>query len=464
MKVRIKRPGKRLSEERLAEVEGRFGFRFPPTYRAFLLEHNGGEPEPSAFARKGRAETSDVCKVFLGIDTGRTYDDMVEALENLKDEDEPRVPRRMVPIADDPFGNVICISVSGKDAGKIYFWNHESELMQERRKSGDVDDKAVSLVADSFEAFMGQFGNNDEDEEDDDEEGGEPTGRKAGAKEGGKTASGRKGAAAAKAGGKKKAGASWVKLIKAGDVEAVRAWLDGGGAADAMDPKHGTPVMVAVDEENAEILGMLLERGADASAALAAAAESDAWDLVRLVLDRTGGKGLRIDDWTFQAALGSCTDAGLIGRMIDAGAPLHAPMQRGNALYHATEIRTDAGVVRLLLERGVKVGQFGHMGRTALSNAICLGNLEVCKLLIDAGEQLYVQPPHKKTWMEKMLDKDEKKPKPNWDFINWQRSIAEHNRPKPPAWYLENVKEAKKIAKQVIQYAASKGQVGPGST
>jgi ankyrin repeat protein len=160
----------------------------------------------------------------------------------------------------------------------------------------------------------------------------------------------------------------------------------------------------------------------------------------------------------FQEVLGDGPDVAVVEQMIELGAPVHAKMQRGNALYHATEDRADPKVVKLLLEKGVPVGEFGHAGRTALTNAICVGNLETCKLLIDAGENLYAQPPHKKSMSEQIIEVELASKKPDTEFIKWQQSIVEHNREKPPAWYLDNVPKGKKIANAVKEYATKKGQ------
>ena len=32
----------------------------------------------------------------------------------------------MIPIADDPFGNAICLGVRGKIFGIVFFWDHEA--------------------------------------------------------------------------------------------------------------------------------------------------------------------------------------------------------------------------------------------------------------------------------------------------------------------------------------------------
>src|SRR5436853_6401190 len=44
-----------------------------------------------------------------------------------------RMPDSVISFADDPGGNAYCIAISGKDRGKVYFWDHEQEEI-----SGDL--------------------------------------------------------------------------------------------------------------------------------------------------------------------------------------------------------------------------------------------------------------------------------------------------------------------------------------
>jgi len=63
----------------------------------------------------------------------------------------PRIPRDMIPIARDSFGNQICIGVSGPRCGYVYFWDHENE---------DEDEptyRNMHLVAKSFQEFLAQL-------------------------------------------------------------------------------------------------------------------------------------------------------------------------------------------------------------------------------------------------------------------------------------------------------------------
>ena len=60
---------------------------------------------------------------------------------------EKTIPVDMIPIADDPTGNVICISLSSNDYGAVYFLNHEFE-------DSDTGYLMKSKITDSFKVFI----------------------------------------------------------------------------------------------------------------------------------------------------------------------------------------------------------------------------------------------------------------------------------------------------------------------
>jgi hypothetical protein len=64
-----------------------------------------------------------------------------------------RIPDDLLWIMRDPFGNVICLGVSGESRGKVYFWDHESELEDEW--NGSVESAGnIKLLANDFVAFV----------------------------------------------------------------------------------------------------------------------------------------------------------------------------------------------------------------------------------------------------------------------------------------------------------------------
>jgi hypothetical protein len=55
---------------------------------------------------------------------------------------------------DDPFGNAICIGVSGKHRGKVFFWDHECEPDPESW-DGEVSSAGnIELISGSFSDFV----------------------------------------------------------------------------------------------------------------------------------------------------------------------------------------------------------------------------------------------------------------------------------------------------------------------
>jgi hypothetical protein len=62
---------------------------------------------------------------------------------------EGRLPEGTIPIAYDPFGNLILLGIRGESKGKVLFWDHESEL--------DEEGAAIVTLAPTFEGFLGSF-------------------------------------------------------------------------------------------------------------------------------------------------------------------------------------------------------------------------------------------------------------------------------------------------------------------
>jgi len=131
----------RTSEEKIAAFEKGLGRPLPPQYRQFLISYNGGRPKIDEFGIPGQGSSQ--ANFFYGIDVGKDY----KCYELKKNVDvlKGRIPNELLPIADDPGGNQICISLSPDDCGRVYFWDHEKEL---------EPDQTVIPLADSFDEFI----------------------------------------------------------------------------------------------------------------------------------------------------------------------------------------------------------------------------------------------------------------------------------------------------------------------
>ena len=132
-----------ISENEIRDVEQKFGIQFPEQYRQFLLQHNGGHPEPNVFAVPGDPipGQSSMLEWFYCIDSTD-----VNHIERMILTFRERMPSECIPIGCDPGGNQICLVISGDDAGKIFYWDHEEEADE-----GDPPTyRNMYLIADSF--------------------------------------------------------------------------------------------------------------------------------------------------------------------------------------------------------------------------------------------------------------------------------------------------------------------------
>jgi SMI1-KNR4 cell-wall len=138
---------KSISELEIGQVESRLSIRLPHDYKSFLLSHNGGRTEPwMMFDIHGNESDSHaIAGFFFGIG-GDSNIDLEANVRAYSD----RVPENILPIASDPGGNLLCISVSGKDEGKLYFWTHEEEC----EEGGIPSYENLYPVADSFENLL----------------------------------------------------------------------------------------------------------------------------------------------------------------------------------------------------------------------------------------------------------------------------------------------------------------------
>ena len=121
-----------LSVDRLEAFERSLGTALPAPYRRHLSKHNGGYVD-------GARRLCLLHHVF-GVHDGPAwaqFRDRAKAYGGL-------VPSRLLPIADDPGGNLICLSLSGPDRGAVYFWDHES---------GASPEQSLTLLAPNFPAF-----------------------------------------------------------------------------------------------------------------------------------------------------------------------------------------------------------------------------------------------------------------------------------------------------------------------
>ena len=105
----------KLTPEQLFEFEQMHELKLPDDYRSFLLEHNGGRPNPEIidFIQYGRSQ-SDIVNYLGGIHNGEYWSRLEWHINSLKG----RIPSGFIPIDDDPGGNVYLLGVVDEYLGK----------------------------------------------------------------------------------------------------------------------------------------------------------------------------------------------------------------------------------------------------------------------------------------------------------------------------------------------------------
>lgn len=142
-----------ISEEDLVAFEKLVDAELPEVYRTFLEKYNGGYVTPFYFRYIGpySQESLGGVNYFFGIADENERFSLQRNLKLAKG----NLPERILPISNNGGGDLICISVSGLDIGKIYFWLHEWSPENEEN---------LFLIADDFDSFLKSLFEYEEDD------------------------------------------------------------------------------------------------------------------------------------------------------------------------------------------------------------------------------------------------------------------------------------------------------------
>lgn len=216
-RVRFLQSGPRLSAEDVAGAEQRVGLRFPPEFRAFLLNYNGGRPSPAYFATHGRAGDSIYFSVqdFGSLKRTRSDGLVIEIVDTtLFFRDELQMPDEWLYFAAAQVeADVLLVSANPGTFGEVHYWSHITP---------GFDEYQVRKVADSIPEFLGMLTS---------------------------------------------IAPPWGQLIERGDTRGFIKWLDNGGDIEIVDPLNdATPLEYAIQNCQPEIVRELFRRGATLSA------------------------------------------------------------------------------------------------------------------------------------------------------------------------------------------------------
>lgn len=124
--------------------EAFLGVKLPSDYANYLLKNNGGTPANKYFDIPG--EGYDLVNYFFALVGANKQRTLSYAMRNYKG----RVPDEMLPIGNDPGGNLLLLTLKGKMRGKVSFWDHEREADEEPQPFYEN----IKTLAPSFDAFL----------------------------------------------------------------------------------------------------------------------------------------------------------------------------------------------------------------------------------------------------------------------------------------------------------------------
>ena len=141
----------KIIEDDIAKIECDLEIKLPEDYKYFMLQSNGGTPKEDMlfdfFDEVQECENTSVIRNIFSLyldDSNRKFN--YKVIYNIMVNDEC-IPADMVPIADDPGGNVISISLNKDDYGYVYFLNQDFE-------DEDTGYLVKSKIANSFKDFI----------------------------------------------------------------------------------------------------------------------------------------------------------------------------------------------------------------------------------------------------------------------------------------------------------------------
>ncbi|MQA40356.1 SMI1/KNR4 family protein [Rugamonas aquatica] len=130
----------------LRDFERTINQTLPAAYRQFLLSTGGDTPLGNSFVVDEGDETWETEVSFFGLQTGAYC--LYSVPENFI-EYKGRIPTHLIPIGNDPGGNLICISIADETRGQVFFADHEYFSYD-----GEPNNDNAKFLAESITDFL----------------------------------------------------------------------------------------------------------------------------------------------------------------------------------------------------------------------------------------------------------------------------------------------------------------------
>lgn len=185
---------------------------------------------------------------------------------------------------------------------------------------------------------------------------------------------------------------SFLDLIRQGKTQEIAEWVkDDPRIAESRDAQGVSALLLAVYTGQTKIRDFLLS-GLEPDLPESAAVGDD--DRLRELLGsepetaKERANSRSADGWPLLHLAAAFADEGTVRLLLDAGAEVaqvsNTPM-RNQALHAVLALSKDAGVTKLLIERGADVNAVQAAGYRPLHQAAVTGREDLVRLLLDSG-------------------------------------------------------------------------------
>jgi cell wall assembly regulator SMI1 len=149
--MKFSEAGPPITRSDIDKVERQFDISFPDAYIRYLLAYNGGRVTPAVFRIVGSSRGDrGILHQLFSIAPGQIGNLASSIQRHLG-----RMPAEIVPIGNDPGGEMICIGVRGDSTGAIFMWDRTGEVEDGATYWGNIYRLSASL--DEFFASLHEY-------------------------------------------------------------------------------------------------------------------------------------------------------------------------------------------------------------------------------------------------------------------------------------------------------------------
>lgn len=153
-KLEIKAFAGSITEQDINDFCEQYKIELPPDYVKFMLKYNGGSSNYRTFKYEMDGDVhEDNIEYFIPLKSERSDNVLSSYREPMM---LSRIPEWLFVIGENGSGDCICIAISGKQKGKLFFWIHDLETEDEY--GNPSCDNIFQIKAKDFSDFLKNLG------------------------------------------------------------------------------------------------------------------------------------------------------------------------------------------------------------------------------------------------------------------------------------------------------------------